>query len=364
MDARGEIPDFTGFVESITDAVIVSSNSQHSIVIKITLGAEEICALKIVFIYDGEKEENKKLRPLLMDEERGKTTTSPDEFYDECKTQEMIYGSSPVRITPKIKGYKILTREEANALIDKLTQMSLSRYRNYLNGWLEQGYSLGCIAMELLGPEFQSLDKIVQSDTDPSLKPYLPKMFAIILFMEYKLNKLSLDPNLGNFMAIRGDPSSVLVIDLAETIPSNIHLTPSDITQNTVEYCINKINRNAFNFLKTLSNYPLPYGPYKPFIDLAFAPSEKEKIKLQIIVELNKLTRANTPIYHVPEEGETTTDETSGPPTKNPKKLTLGDYQQPQGPVYGGKKRTRRKPTHNKRRRKRTRRKRTQRKRR
>jgi hypothetical protein len=183
-------------------------------------------------------------------------------------------------------------------------------------------------------------------------------MFAIILFMEYKLNKLSLDPNLGNFMAIRGDPSSVRVIDLAEMIPSNIYLTPSDITQNTVEYCINKINRNAFNFLKTLQNYPLQYGPYKPFIDVAFAPGEKERMTRQIMVELNKLTNANIPIYDIPDNRETS-DETLGPLPKN-QKLSFDNYQQPQGPVYGGSNPARRKST----RRKSTRRKSTRRKRR
>lgn len=342
MEDRDHFPDFMEVVESITDAEIVSSGSQHSIVVKITLATGEVCALKIVFIYDGEKEENKDLRPKLLREDRGKTTTSPDEFYDECGTQTMIYERSLyAKITPELQGHKVLTREEAAALIDKLMTTTLPpNYSEYLRSWVQNVYKLAVIKMELLGPEFQPLDKIVLAENEGAeerLFPYLPKMFAIILFMEYKLNKLLLDPNLGNFMAIREDPSSVRVIDLAETISSNIHLTPSDITQNTVEYCINKINRNAFNFLSKIPNYRFRYGPYKPLIDAAFISGEKEQMKRQIVVELNKLTNANTTIYYdVPSEIGIT-DLATEPPTK---KTSFSQ----QGPVYGGSKRARRKP--------------------
>ena len=350
MEDRDHFPDFMEVVGSITDAEIVSSGSQHSIVVKITLATGEVCALKIVFIYDGEKEENKDLRPKLLGEDRGKTTTSSDEFYDECGTQTMIYERSLyAKITPELQGYKVLTQEEANTLISKLRTTTLpTNYSEYLQSWVQNEYKLAVIKMELLGPEFRPLDKIILAEiagAEERLSPYLPKMFAIILFMAFNCDKIMLDPNLGNFMAISGDPSRILIIDLAETIPLPDYLKNPIVTGKNAQTYIKSINREAYGVLVGNSAYPYKYGPYESYIDVAFSKDDatNEAVKQQIAVELNKLTNPNIPIISNIKVDREMSGEASGPTTKV-KKISLAGYRSPQdGPIYGGSKRARRK---------------------
>ena len=271
--------DFARVLSTINAIEVISDTSHHSVVFKVTLGSGETCALKVVFIYDGE-EENKELRPSLPGEERKKTTTSPKEFYDECATQQQIVEkSSPHKISPDIYFWTILSTDEATSFIVKLDEnSSLNRHANYLREWVQNGYKLGVIEMELLGSEFKPLSEIVragQDKDDERLKPYLPRIFAIILFMASELKKTMLDPNLGNFMAISGNYKSVRVIDLAETVELPDYLNTMTVSSLNVDACLRSIGNAAFEYLKDDHGYPFTYSPYAPNIEIAFENNEK-----------------------------------------------------------------------------------------
>ena len=289
--------DFASLLSTITTVEIISDTSHHSIVFKVTLGSSETRALKVVFIYDGEKEENKALRPSLPEEEREKTTTSPGEFYDECETQRQIVERSlPHKISPNIYFWRILSTDEGMSFITKLNENELlTSHANYLNAWIEHGCSLGVIEMELLGSEFQPLSVIVRAGEDGDekrLKQYLPRTFAIILFMAFNCEKIMLDPNLGNFMAISGDYESVRVIDLAETISLPDYLTTVTVSPLNVDACLKSIGNAALEVLKHNHGYPFNYSPYEPIIEIAFKNNEKDpgmrKVRDREIVLMKK----------------------------------------------------------------------------
>jgi len=370
------------FLKTASDPIknieIISDHSRHSIVFKVTLTSNIVFALKIVFILDEpESEEKKEARPKIGDEPRGKTTTSEIEFEEECFAHSLVSSEDGLHIiAPCFYSKKIWSLDEANAFVVGAPEM----YKIYLTKWIEYGCSFGGIVMELLGPEFRSLSAALsetQSKKDgipDELVKYLPQMLAIILYMS-KRGVIMVDPNPENFMVTEhkmGAQPDVKILDFGETINSRMieRFKGYVIDENVDEdkratfnlFCENyealkassasinytstniieeleKINTFAHSFLKMYSEGDIP-EPYREYIDFA----KQKNIGILIYVSYVKIDQANA----------TALDQGSDEHTSK-KPYT--------GPVYGGTKRTRRKPTHTKRRGKRrvTRRKRTRR---